>query len=407
IGLKAPLQVKLADTSMRGEVRQRFLMKALLARRSRLTLAALTIVLLIMPFSAVYLFYVLSQRSFYATRDFRVLENMGNHISATIDNLSGTLKNSASKAQYEIYRQQLSGGRDATQGGTSGKNNKPGCGNEQDCLKKSIEQVNRYGYNLKIDTSRPQTKQPAAQANQQNSNAAPKPKPEPAPVTPTTRTHAKSKPTKGAEETPQAAGQEPKVRMSVKEEAGAYLLRLDYLSDDKHPIQFSTTSDIGKLLDPVVNRYLLNDASSNDQVFDEVIVADSSDGQVIYERGRSSATLVNLNTLGSEPKLTERSSAMIETELAGNRFKLFLQPIQLPLTSAGSERGARWVICGLVAADRFQELSFSVSYNYVVTFAALLAAVLLVLPMIKLALMGPKDRLLRSNVFSVAASAVL
>src|SRR5262249_7749816 len=141
-------------------------MKSLLVTRSRLTLAALTIVLLIIPFSAVYMFFVLSQRSFYSTRDFRVLDNIGNHIAATIDNLTGTLKISASRAQYETLRQQLSGAKDSKGGGSESGKDKTGCGNEQDCLKKSIEQVNRYGYNMKIAprTAQPQQQQQAPAA---------------------------------------------------------------------------------------------------------------------------------------------------------------------------------------------------------------------------------------------------
>src|SRR5262245_10339449 len=67
-------------------------MKVLQPKQSRLTVAAMTILLLIVPFCAAYLFYFFSQRSFYTKRDFRVLENVGSHISTRIDNLTDIVK---------------------------------------------------------------------------------------------------------------------------------------------------------------------------------------------------------------------------------------------------------------------------------------------------------------------------
>src|SRR5262249_23186211 len=153
------------------------------------------------------------------------------------------------------------------------------CGNEQDCLKKSIEQVNRYGYNMKLAPQSAQ-QQPVASPSQKPSGTAvdskpsAKPSPTPAPSLPSASKRRRAVASVSDAAKPQPQGGEPRVTMSIGEDAGAFVLRLDYTNNERNPIQVSTTSDIAKLLDPVVRRFLVDDVSNNEEAFDEIIVAD-------------------------------------------------------------------------------------------------------------------------------------
>src|SRR5262249_5566735 len=196
----------------------------------------------------------------------------------------------------------------------------------------------------------------------------------------------------------------PNFNMAVGEDSGAFWL--NFAQSDSY--QLSVKADLRELIEPLVKPYLTDESSTTEQVFDEFAIAEQTNGRVILESGRSPAHLVTIDTLVSgEPRLSDRSSTATEVEVAGRRFKLFLHPLTLPSSSADSKPNTRWAVCGLVSVERFNSQCFAVSYNWVVMFAFLLFAALLSMPMIKLALMGPKDRLLRSNIFFVVGSVLL
>ena len=331
------------------------------AKQSRLTLAALTIVLLIIPFCAGYLFFVLSQRSFYTNRDFRVLDNIGSHISNRIDNLTEVAKSIGSEIRDEPK---------------AAKPEPPKTEPPAARLGKAIQRVNRYGYNLKGQLV-------PAQATQRR-----------------TKTGDEDHPSEGS-------AQPPQISLAVGEDSGAYWLNFVSRAESD-PYQINLKGDIRELIEPLVKPYLTDESSTTEQVFDEVAIAEQTNGRVILESGRSTAHLVTLDTLASgEPRLSDRSSTTAEVEVAGGRFKLFMHPLTLPLSSPDSKPNTRWAVCGLVSVERFNSQCFAVSYNWVVMFAFLLFAALLSMPMIKLALMGPKDRLLRSNIIAVVGSVML
>ena len=69
--------------------------------QSRLTILFLTLLFLIAPFCLGYLFYVTSQRSYFTSRNFRVLDGIGTQIRLKVDNLSTSFINAANKAKAE------------------------------------------------------------------------------------------------------------------------------------------------------------------------------------------------------------------------------------------------------------------------------------------------------------------
>ena len=139
-----------------------------------------------------------------------------------------------------------------------------------------------------------------------------------------------------------------------------------------------------------------------------MLVAQQSDGQVIFTSGESGVRLVNLtdilagNSKAESAKPSGLSSTMLDAEIAGRSYKIFLQPVQLSIPSAADsvDAGVRWVVCGLVSSSHLTDHTFSVSYTVVIVFFFLLVMALLNMPLLKLKLMGPKDRLTRGNLWS-------
>ena len=182
---------------------------------------------------------------------------------------------------------------------------------------------------------------------------------------------------------------EPVVNMEVRPEKGAFALVLEYRSSGQaaaQPAESRVTSDIEQLIKPLVSRYLYDEVNqTNEHLFDEVLVAQQSDGQVIFTSGESGVRLVNLtdilagNSKAESAKPSGLSSTMLDAEIAGRSYKFFLQPVQLSIPSAADsvDAGVRWVVCGLVSSSHLTDQTFAVSYTVVIVFFFLLVMALL------------------------------
>jgi hypothetical protein len=107
------------------------------------------------------------------------------------------------------------------------------------------------------------------------------------------------------------------------------------------------------------------------------------------------------------------SSTIVDVTLGDEAYKLYVQPIQLSLNSlpvqpAEPAAGTRksddraseytvepevWALCGLVRADHFRGASAVISYTYVLWFAAALASLIIAIPLLKLHVLAPRERL--------------
>lgn len=437
------------------------------ARMKRLSIIGFTMILVIVPFCLYYLFFVESQNEYFTNRNFRVLAGIGSQMKSKIDNLGTSLINAVKNAQQEKKeigsirapkpekKDEKKDEKKSEQEGekkaatkTPKQPDKPAA----DKLKSSIALIDHSGTSLKYDAgpwSQQTTRQPqAANAQRQdsnqsrtrldpsrsssNSNSAPSRPPStttantnransnsrPVPITAgnDSRTHRRV-PAPSPRQPSQAIGPEPTVTLSVKAEQGSFALNLEYRGGKTAgPTNLVAKSEINKLFDPFVARYVIDERNqTQDPLFDEVLVAEQQDGRVIFEHGQSGLSIVSLDSLRNdkggklELDLANQSSSLVDVQLAGAAYKLFVQPVRLTLSADGDDKdqGVRWVVCGLTRTDHFRDRTFAVSYTLLIIFMFLALLAALSWPLLKLRLMGPKDRLRRGDFALTVFSALL
>ena len=255
-------------------------MKSRPSGNSRLTILALTLVCLIVPFCLGYMFYVTSQKSYYTKRNFRVLDSIGTHIRLKVENLATNLINAVSKARTEESKTQ------APSPSTQARSPKPPTVNVE-VLRKAVHNVDRYGTNLKLETNpltalpqKPSSPQQQAPVQQKPAPAAPRgehrarPTPAASPARSGTGSEQRVASKAGQPEGSSDAQPEPLVSMSVKPDKGSFAILLEYRSGHQAAIP-PVSSDIEKIISPMVSRYLYDEVNvTNENLFDEVLVAE-------------------------------------------------------------------------------------------------------------------------------------
>jgi hypothetical protein len=161
--------------------------------------------------------------------------------------------------------------------------------------------------------------------------------------------------------------------------------------------------------------------------FDAVVVA-QADGSVIYQTSQSGILVARIDTLEDasgdakpgKPVVPitvdslARSSKLEEVKIAGARYRLYTQPMQLPFAQANpSSQGRRgvnsvvptaWILCGLVRADRFRSESQTISNKYMLWLVALILLGVAAYPFLKIHVTNPVERMNARDVIAVAIS---
>jgi hypothetical protein len=381
-------------------------------RARRLSIVALTMIIVIIPFCLYYLFFVESQTSYFTGRDFRVLADIGGQIKSKIDNLGTSIINAANKArQDKAETPKPKAKKSATQPAAVDK------------LKGAIELIKKSGVNLKYDSDElksvkvsPVQQQtppikivPRPPGPSQNTNASRSASENIVAQSPTTNATSNSRAasssraysTKPGEATTATEGA---VRISTEAEQGSFWLNVEYRGDKNAVGNFHIKSEVASLVDPFVTRYVvdeLNQTQTQERLFDDVLVAEAESGKVIFERGQPGIQIVALDTLSNRKgekldlKLADRSSSLEEVRIAGGDYKLFVQPLSLTLADSKTDQEVRWLVCGLTRADHFRDETYAVSYTVLIIFVFVVSLAALSWPLLKLKLMGPKDRLRR------------
>ena len=228
------------------------------ARRKRFTILGLTLILIVIPFCLYYLFFVSSQTTYFSNRNFRMLAEIGEHISSKIDNLAINLVNVAKKA---------------TQDKKTGEGKRP------------VAHIIKEAASLVPDLKEKVQYEPLKSAG---TNRA---RPNPARSKPGSRTDAEGPgaTTEGQRSVTAASlatGTEP-VILGVKSQMGSFSLYLEYrnTSSDLEGA-FSVVSDLATHFDPFVSRYVIDELNeTKERLFDEVLVAEQDTGRVIFQRG--------------------------------------------------------------------------------------------------------------------------
>jgi hypothetical protein len=145
------------------------------------------------------------------------------------------------------------------------------------------------------------------------------------------------------------------------------------------------------------------------EAFDGVLLARRS-GEVVYQHGVADLGVTRLGPLlaadkpkadkekdkeaGAEETSSFSSAASYRNvELGGRDFKLFIQPINLPVGSSFAAGASEtWLLCGLVAADRFVYKSLAISSSLLLLILTPLLLSLLAWPLLRLRLIGERQR---------------
>lgn len=431
-------------------------------RMKRMSIIGSTMILVIAPFCLYYLFFVQSQNEYFTRRNFRVLAGIGSQMKSKIDNLGTSLINAVKNAQQEKKEiVSLNGAKSEKKGERPSE--KPGEKKAQvnaikqadkpvsDKLKSSIALIDHSGTSLKYDWPRQTTQQaqqadtprqriasrpPTSNANTSSANSNSRPAPPPSTttgnanrpdatprpghpiVTAGTTSRAKRRVRASSSgPAPAATAPEPSVALTVKAEQGSFWLNLEYRGGKTPGMgNLVAKSEINKLFDPFVARYVIDERNrTQNPLFDEVLVAEQQDGRVIFEHGQAALSIVSLDSLRNDKNgkleldLANQSSNLADVQLAGAAYKLFVQPVRLTLSGSEDDKnqGVRWVVCGLIRTDHFRDQTFAVSYTLLIIFMFLAMLAALSWPLLKLRLMGPKDRLRRADFALTTFSALL
>ena len=170
------------------------------------------------------------------------------------------------------------------------------------------------------------------------------------------------------------------------------------------------------------------------EAFEAVLLAngDGDDaGEVIYQQGPTELSVHRLDTLPEAAKMlalpgSDKSqnaapdsrlrtlmsaSRALDVEIGGRGFKLFLQPVLLPLTrsttGAAAESHSMWLIGGLVPKDEILYQSLAVEPSYLAAGVVVLLLGLLGWPLLKLGLLGERQRLRAADLPMVAVCSLL
>jgi hypothetical protein len=144
-------------------------------------------------------------------------------------------------------------------------------------------------------------------------------------------------------------------------------------------------------------------------VFDGVLLAKTS-GEVVYQHLLPDIGITDLGPLlaksvsGDSKKSAGPSAAAevssfsstasyLNVELGGRDYKLFIQPIRLPVGSSyAAGANGTWLLCGVVTADKFVYKSLAISSSILLAILAPLVLAALAWPLIRLRLIGERQR---------------
>lgn len=155
-------------------------------------------------------------------------------------------------------------------------------------------------------------------------------------------------------------------------------------------------------------------------IFDTIVLARSG-GEVVSQGESAQLILTHLDHLPQRGKKKDdaprpfaelaRTTQVLEVEISGESYKLFLQPLRLTSlvsVAPGDDPGHEgFVVAGLVQSDRFRYESLAVSSTLMAAIAGLFLLVAFSYPFLKIALLGRRQRVRLLDVLLLGVSALL
>ena len=369
----------------------------------QLRVVAFSLVLVIVPFFVYYYFFVSNQTKYFNGRNLRTLATLSSHIQESAESQGSVFKNAVEKYV-----------KDSAQGG-SDKEKAEAPSTADELVKKGHKDFQEK----QLTALRIGGEGPALEAT--SLTKVSKPEDESLPSAP---------------------------RIDVKEDSNQRWLYFDYTveyppvsqglgpsrsatktrrgSDTKSPtnseppayLNFKARVKLAQLIEPFVNKREMqeNQGALYQDGFDAVVIAGLDDQMtILFQESSQKLRMVSLSNLTSatgakvDLKLLGQSANISDVRLGPADYKLFVQPIQLPLLKAGTknQESIRWLACGLVESVHFQQQNLAISYNVLIAFGFITVLVTVSWAFLKLLFIGPKDRFRVRDGYMLGASAFM
>jgi hypothetical protein len=117
--------------------------------------------------------------------------------------------------------------------------------------------------------------------------------------------------------------------------------------------------------------------------FSEFLLLDTS--RVIFETFPSGFEITKNDSLLEIAKGI-KGRKVVELNIGGNKYKVFLQPITFDLYN-------KWLLCGLIKSEAYNGLKTSLPTGLVISLIMIASLAVLSIPLLKIALMGNRERL--------------
>ncbi|HEV7514659.1 MAG TPA: cache domain-containing protein, partial [Thermoanaerobaculia bacterium] len=152
------------------------------------------------------------------------------------------------------------------------------------------------------------------------------------------------------------------------------------------------------------------------EAFDVVLLVEP-DGDVVYQHGGPELGVTRLPLDSGQPAQKAGAKAAVvpsllsssvdrNVVLGGREYKLFAEPLRLPIANPEGSV-TPWFLCGLVAADKFVSKSLAVSSSLLLSILAALLLLALSWPLIKLRLLGERQRVRLLDVLLLGGCSLL
>lgn len=368
----------------------------------QLRVVAFSLVLVIVPFFVYYYFFVSNQTKYFNGRNLRTLATLSNHIQESADSQGNVFKNAVKK-----YVQ------DSAQGG-SDKEKAEAPITAKDLVQKGYTEFQEKQLTPLLGDG---------PATMQATRLTLVSKPEDDSLLSAPRIEVKEESNQRllyfdytvqyppVSQTSAASKSDSKTKPASKTTKPAESATADY-------VNFQAKVDLAVLINPFVNKREMqeNQGALYQDGFDAVVIAGLDEQMtILFQESSQKLRMVSLSNLTSatgakvDLKLLGQSANISDVRLGPADYKLFVQPIQLPLLKAGTknQESIRWLACGLVESVHFQQQNLAISYNVLIAFGFITVLVTASWAFLKLIFIGPKDRFRARDGYLLGASAFM
>ena len=317
------------------------------SKKRWLYLQGLTVLTLLFPVGCYFFIYSPARKAYFANRDFRVLSLAGDQLKARIENSARALQNLVRTSTNDIDPEKR--------------------------ITKAMELIPNLTL-LNVSSTNLPTQAKIPTPARANTNSPP------------------SDPVK------QSSNLVSWVSLAVEPDLGTSILNFQYAATTNLPSAEATNERIISIR----AKADFNNFLPTRPEFDGLLVA-RQDGSVMFQRSLEGWKVLNVlalvDTQGGKlaTNLTGQSSRLTTVNLAGTDYKLFLQPLHISSNIGGTN--SQWWVCGVVRSGRFVVESLAIPHQYLVGFIFLVLLSAAVLPFAKLQLMGPREKLGKTDVF--------